>query len=310
MKNILFLLLCIFSYTKSSTNLITIATTAYNQPQFISLQYTLLKKFSKEPFRFIVFNDAPNKTLKDVINFECNNLNIECYTVPENLHKKEFVPRFIGEPLTLTVRSAQTANYAFHQSLVKNDNNILVFIDADIFLIKPFSFVEYLENFSLATRLLIQENYTYCWPGLMIINTKKASDLSQLNLLSGRIKNTPLERGGYSSHYLKKHPSSCKKINAWQSSHFNWCTDITCNKKDCIHNQEALKTAGLECPQLQLLTLQTSNLEFLCNHHFLHYNDCSNKGAKSKDYHSKKQAACFAYLNFLRKLNYPEKKEA
>ena len=77
-----FLTICLFSiafFSKASLDAkVLIMTLSYNKPEFIRWQHATFKKFLKDDYEFVVFNDAPNKKLSKKIEAACRKLKIEC----------------------------------------------------------------------------------------------------------------------------------------------------------------------------------------------------------------------------------------
>lgn len=74
-----------------------IITAVVNNPEFIEIQYHTLKKYCKNEYQFIVFNDAkdfPDFTndndisIKNKIEQKCRELGINCINIPNSHHKK------------------------------------------------------------------------------------------------------------------------------------------------------------------------------------------------------------------------------
>ena len=129
-----------------------IHTVAVNNPKFIELQYLTLKKFVKNDFEFVVYNDA--KSWNDLTNFNnfdkqytkneitktCESLNIKCIDIP-NLHHSTY--RF--DP---SDRNANSINFIYKDLLTINKPSL--FIDSDMFIINDIDILEKYKNYNLA----------------------------------------------------------------------------------------------------------------------------------------------------------------
>lgn len=121
---------------------ILIITTAYNKPEYIELQYMGLKKFLKNEFKFVVFNDASNDVFQKQIEETCKLLNVDCYRVPQTIHhspRPDWVNIENAWPCGLSsiipaYRHSQSLRYAF-EKFDYYKNGIICVIDADCFLI-------------------------------------------------------------------------------------------------------------------------------------------------------------------------------
>lgn len=144
---------------------------------FIKLQYLSLKKFLKNDFEFIVFNDA--KTFNDYTNDGdltirqkvidvCNELNITCI----NLNNDSHISIQIASH-----RHSMTLNEILKYQLSNPDKYLL--LDADMLLIDYLDINKY-QNKS-AVVLQERDEVRYAWPGLFYFDTTTATNLELFN---------------------------------------------------------------------------------------------------------------------------------
>jgi hypothetical protein len=156
-----------------------IHTAVVNNPEFIEFQYLTLKKYIKEDYKFVVFNDAKefpdysnnnDTTLKYKIRKTCERLNIECVNIPNSFHKTQ---------IKASDRTAYAMNFMLHKNHISTKNQILV-LDSDMFPIAPFSFERY-GNIDLAIVPQYRGKDKYFWNGIYYFNMETIKNRELLN---------------------------------------------------------------------------------------------------------------------------------
>lgn len=153
---------------------------------FIELQYYTLKKYMKNEFEFIVFNDAKKfpdytnggtLTIGEDINNLCKKLNIKCIDVPNDDHKD------IKHP---SIRVGKSYNFMLKYQ-IDNPDKYLV-IDGDMFLVDYFDLLEY-DKYSCSVALSCSDNINYIWNGIYYFDTTKLKNMDLMDWLTGNVKN-------------------------------------------------------------------------------------------------------------------------
>lgn len=158
-----------------------ILTTAVNNPIFIELQFTLLKKYMPPdvPYEFIVFNDAknfPDKTnqgnlkTSSYIESICNYLGIKCIRIPNDHHKRRIDPSF---------RCADSMNFIL-QYQRNNPPDEYIILDSDMFPIAPINIDEY-RKYNCALLLQVRFEQYYFWHGILYFNFNKITNTELMN---------------------------------------------------------------------------------------------------------------------------------
>jgi hypothetical protein len=151
-----------------------------NNPLFIEIQYYTLKKYMKCEYEFIIFNDSKpfldftngnNENIHIQIKNKCEELGIQCISIPNDHHKTMDCP---------VKRCADSINFMY-QYMLKNKDEYLI-IDSDMFLINDF-YVENYRQYDCAIVLQNREylNINYIWNGLFYFNTQKMNDLEMIS---------------------------------------------------------------------------------------------------------------------------------
>lgn len=260
----------------------------FNRPDFIEWQYKTFKKFILDDYEFVVFNDAKGYSLSEDIQNVCHRLNIRCIRIPQEVHNRPYMKRLPFEDYNHPcVRCANVVQYSL-DVLGFYHNDIVMIIDSDMFMIKPFSPRTYLGDHDIAA-VEQSRNYdkqwkkstviNYIWNGIILFNMPKLPNRNTMCFNCGIIDNTPVDAGGYMHYYFKNNPSvTVKHING---SHYS---------------------ENLSFPSFPLNILNSkyvTNIELFLDDHIIHYRGGGNWDNKPKEYHEKKSKI---FNNFINKL--------
>src|SRR5580692_7969425 len=109
---------------------ISIFSFAFNDKFPIDIMHRQFKKFLKDDYEFILFNDALEPSMVETINTIAATNGIQCRRVPQEVHK-------VQNP---SESYAETLNWATHYYAVKNSCEAIVLMHSDIFPIQDVSF--------------------------------------------------------------------------------------------------------------------------------------------------------------------------
>lgn len=266
---------------------ITIYTIADKRPDFIPVQYESFKKFVKDDYDYIVINNAiDSKKRRDLIRKTCEELQIKSIEVKkENRFKiigKQKVFSITGSYRNANVGTAYPIKWAW-EKMCKDENDLFVLIDSDMFLLKPTSFIEEIgkndASFVIQYRGIENDKtsiVTYPWNGICILNHKKIPSLIDLNWDCGVIEKAyisgfSVDVGGYGHYWLKKNKVSTKHISEY-----------------AIHNYKILEDKNIWIEA-------TLNGNF---HYSFEYNQTT-KEPKQLEYYTRNQWQIFKTKNIL-----------
>ncbi len=307
MKKLLFFIVALSTTTIFSKVLI--FTYAHNRPEFIEWQYHTFKKFVQDDYEYVVFNDATNHNFSKQIQEKCAQFNLRCISIPQTIHHN---PQIVHpEANFVSARNCNVVKYSL-DTIGFNHNDIVVLVDSDLFLIKPFSFKEFLSDYHLSGRYRTCSELhdcatdhpsfpypiKYLWIGLVFINMPHLPNRHELNFNSGRINGVFYDAGGGSAIYLQNNPSAkVKDFEVHKLEHL-LCDD--CWSKvglafgiessehlisgGCTHNNDLLKKLQFSDFTIKLLESYPigkplmSRIEFYLNDTFLHFREGSNYG--------------------------------
>lgn len=189
---------------------ISIFSFAVNDKFPIDIAHRYFKKYMKDNFEYIVFNDASNIQMEKNINLITSSNNISCVRVPQEIHK-------IHNPSSCY---ATTLNWAVQEYAVKNKCDIIVLVHSDVFPICEVSILDILgENILASTmefRMINEKGVNYLYPAFTIINMNKLNNPSELDfgLAPG------LDVGGNTQGFIKNHANEVKFISHHQITYF------------------------------------------------------------------------------------------
>lgn len=268
---------------------ILIFTSSYNRPDFIETQYKTFKKFLKEKHKLIVFNDAIEEHLSQQITETCNRLKIKCIRIPQEIHDRPYLKRYNKNYHAPSVRNCNVVQYALDTVGFDHDDIVMI-VDADIFLVKEFSIRDYMQNLDLAGYLRTRETVKYLWIGLVFLNMATMPNKKTINFNCGYVENTLVDSGGYTYYYLRDNPQAkVGYFNELCLSDFV-CKNYELREYDNAHitARSVLKRAGYEPEMITFIKSGPTDMELFMNGTFLHYCGACNWARQSTGYHTDK----------------------
>jgi hypothetical protein len=182
---------------------------AVNEKFPIDIAHRQFKKYMKEDFEFILFNDAMDVQSEQNINMICSYNNIKCVRVPQHIHR-------VQNP---SEGYAATLNWAVHEYAPQNGCEIIVLLHTDVFPICDVVVSDIIgENIVASTsefRIMDGKGVNYFYPALTMVNMKRLANPHELDfgLAPG------LDCGGKTKDFIKSHESAVKFLNNHQISY-------------------------------------------------------------------------------------------
>lgn len=279
---------------------ILIFTYSYNRPDFIKLQYKTFKKFLKDDYKFVVFNDARDPHLYKQIKATCKKLGIDCIKIPQEIHDRPYLQRWPGEGLhDPAVRNCNVVMYSLDHYGFEHDD-IIVLLDSDMFLVKPFSIKKFMQNYDVAAVPQGRSpDIRYLWIGLAFLNMRTMPNKTTINFNCGKIDGIGVDAGGQTHHYIKNNPTA--RIHDMNLIHLSGFACSECNAQNnkfvCTHNTESLRERNFDTNFIRFIQASPPAgyyhdcyMEFLLDQTFLHYRSATNWDGKSSEYHKYKGA--------------------
>lgn len=263
-------------------------THSYNRPDFIEVQCKTFKKFLKDEYEFVVFNDAKDRTLANQIKQTCEKLELRCIRIPQEIHDRPYLKRLPGEQKHApAVRNCNVVMYSLDQLGFEHDG-IVGIIDSDMFLVRDFSVESFMRNYDIAGIPQHNGHRKYVWIGLAFMDMSSMPDKRAINFNCGKIDGVAVDAGGYTAHYINSHPDL--RINFFSGFHAGSIkTDDHAWLEQHIEDQK----------MISFLLNQPSNIELFLDQCFLHYRSGTNWDHKSPNYHARKTALLNEFINNL-----------
>jgi hypothetical protein len=156
-----------------------VLTPVVNNPVFLRLQVAALKRHLKQPYEFIVFNDA--KDFADATNFgdptmrrqieeTCKELCIPCIPVLNQDHRQIHSPSH---------RHAATLRHMM--TYMRNNPDAYLMLDSDMFPVADIPVEKYQAAKAGAYVYQHRGPVKYAWPNLFYLDTRQAPHLSLLS---------------------------------------------------------------------------------------------------------------------------------
>lgn len=190
---------------------VTVIAFAVNDKFPLGFVYRQFAKHLKDPFEFVVLNDAQDKEASEGIASTASAGGIRCVRVPQDIHTDN------GPSLSY----AQTLNWAVREFVVNNAGGLVVFIHADIFPICDVSLSSIIGEYAIAStmefRALNGLPITHIYPTLTIINPNKIENaVESLNFGCA----DGLDTGGMTRAFVENNQSKIKFLVHHQVEYF------------------------------------------------------------------------------------------
>jgi hypothetical protein len=207
--------------------MIHIFTSVVNRPDFVGIQHKLFEKFLNEKYEFHVVDDSVDAEITTQFREVCESLKITYYRKPP-----------ANKPMNPAQACAHTVQWTYDNLIRKNHSeDIVFFLDSDMFLIDEFSIEEYMSDAIIAGLPQVRGHITYMWNGIMFFNMPKIED-KDIDFSDGMVDGEMTDVGGHTYWYFKNTGIEMKKTNEefpTYPTHFN---DIDLQKDSGGYNME------------------------------------------------------------------------
>lgn len=282
-----------------------IITHGYNRPDFIEIQYKTFKKFLKDNYEYIVFNDGPTPSQAQEIEDICTKLGIRCFRIPQEIHSRPYMYRDPREEVnsynTPSVRCSNAVQYSL-DILGFDHDGIVAIVDSDMFLIQEFSIVNYLKDYDIASvsRKVGNPQIEHIWVGIMFLNMNTLPNKRTLNFNCGFIGDTPVDAGGYNYYYLVQNPGI--KVRFMRDQYDIANDTYILNSYEPQGARYTTKTEVLEAIKsnkhlVKLIEQGPDDIQLFIKGTFLHYRRGSNYINRPPAYHKQKTQIINSFLD-------------
>lgn len=163
----------------------------YNRPDFLEKQLNSLEKYFSEDYVPIVLHDSRGDEYCAEFDEICSRRNVDIF------HHKSPVGK------TPSQYHADLILWGYENiALVDYEDQFVMFLDHDMFLIEEFDIISYMNEYSAAGCLQKRENVEYLWPGLTILRMDSVAEL-QFSFSPGLYYGQSLDTGGGTCDLLR-----------------------------------------------------------------------------------------------------------
>lgn len=181
----------------------------FNNKSFIEYQAKTFKKFLKEDFNLNIVDNSNNNTSDEIENL-CFKNQLKYIRINNN--------PFHGNP---SFSHSHAVQYIFENHVIKNNDEMVIITEFDVFLIKYFSLRNYLLDYDIAGIHQKRGSFSYLHPGLIIMDNKRLPNKHEINFSPVTIDNTGLDTGGGLTFYLNKYKLKIKYIIFFSDNYSN-----------------------------------------------------------------------------------------
>lgn len=172
----------------------------YHKPEFITWQHETFKKFLSPQYELIIINNARDNLNRGALNFKCEQLGLRV------------INTYSDTPFSLAGKHhADSLNYVW-QSEIKNQTDLCMVCDGDIFLLDYFNTEIFLNGNIVSGVKQNRGGYGYISPTLVFINLQKLPNKQELDWEGCCVNQTYLDTGGGWFDYFEKNPEIKKKF--------------------------------------------------------------------------------------------------
>lgn len=260
---------------------VSVFTYAFNRPEFVRFQKDTLEKFLLDDYEFVVFNDAKTPSTYREIREVCNELGLRCVDMPQKLHTST----------NASGRNAAIVNYSLRKEGF-NHPGIVILLDSDMFLVKPFSVEGYMKHHPLSglyqSRSQGNAFIEYLWIGLVFLDMPNLPGRKYIDFSPGNVKGVQTDTGGNTHYYLSRHKNlSIGSLDMKYTKHAY---------QNLLEGRDLFEY-GFDESQIQYVKdSKGDDSEFYLEGHFFHYRGGSNWDNQSSLHHENKTSAFRNYM--------------
>ncbi len=291
---VLFLLFLMLGTTHAISAKVLVITHNVNGPQFVAMQQKTFKKFLKNDYKYVVFNDAKTESMAQEINDACKACSATCVRVPQSIHTQPYLPREAEYSWQLgAIRHANCVQYSLDVLGFDHDGPVLL-IDSDMFLIRPFDIEKYMENKDIAAYVKgASKKIRYLCPAFTILHMSKLPDKRTMNFNWGVVNGKRVDSGGWTYFYLIKHPELKISHSTYLPSYDLYLGnyDIAIPVDHSVSDAEKIATYqkhGFNDKEIKFLLKKPDTFEFFHDNMFLHYHEGSKYTNRPDSYYQNK----------------------
>jgi len=238
-----------------------------NRPEFMPVQARCFRRFLRDDYELRIVNSATSESACAEIAATAADLSLPTLniTAPEG-------------SLPPSDAHAQLIHEVLRNQPTPPPGSIICLIDSDMFLLRDFSFHDFLEGYSLAGRKDRRSNVRYLvGSGILAINTALVPSVADLDFTPACIDGVHTDTGGGLYYYLANHPAAKVRGFAYSGK-----VNTRNGNRACLPGQSRSRYDDGFAIEIW-------------EHAFLHYVSGSNWDKRGRDFHKRK----WSYVNAL-----------
>lgn len=189
-----------------------IFTTVTNQPEFVRLQAQTFKEFLECDYQFNIVDDSFDSAnlSQQYINI-CEENGVAYHRKPERI-----LPH---DPM---VGCSFAVTWTYENLIRKCENDIVLFLDSDMFLLKKFNPILYMQDKVLSGCMQNRGDIDYIWNGIIMFNMPKVIQLKgELNFACGYVEGELTDVGGHTYYFLKENNLKIDNLKSTYEGFYN-----------------------------------------------------------------------------------------
>jgi hypothetical protein len=169
-----------------------------NRPEFMPVQARCFRRFLRDDYELRIVNSANSESARADIATTAADLSLPTLNVDAP-----------DRSLAPSHAHAQLIHGVLRNQPMPPPGSIICLIDSDMFLLRDFSFHDFLEGYALAGRKDRRGNVRYlAGSGILAINTALVPSVTDLDFTPTCIDGVHTDTGGGLYHYLRNHPAA------------------------------------------------------------------------------------------------------
>lgn len=189
-----------------------IFTTVTNQPAFAELQAQTFKQFLDCDYEFHIVDDSfDHLDLTDKYKEICKNNSVFYHRKPDRI-----IPH---QPM---IGCAYAVQWTYDNLIKKCENDIVLFLDSDMFLLKKFNLVDYMKDKIITGCIQKRGKIDYIWNGIIMFNMPKVLSMKgDLNFSCGSVEGEFTDVGGHTHYFIKENNLTIDDIQPTYGGFYN-----------------------------------------------------------------------------------------
>lgn len=231
-----------------------------NRPEFMVVQARCFRHFLRDDYELRIVNSAASESMRAAIASAAAELSLHSLDAPAP-----------DRSLPPSHAHSQLIHWVLRNQPTPPPGSIICLIDSDMFLLRDFSFHDFLRGYAFAGRKDRRGNVRYLvGSGILAINTALVPSVTDMDFTPACIDGVHTDTGGGLYHYLRNHPMAKVRGFAYSGK-----VNTRNGNRACL--PEAFRSRYDDGFAIEIW-----------EHAFLHYVSGSNWDKRGGDFHGRK----------------------